>query len=178
MRTRGFSISKEITSSSEPVTLEMLKAHLQIDFTKHDTLLNIMLQAAREAVETFLCASLIETTITARWEELSTEELPYGPVNEIVSIYDGDGNSISGTAIEGLMKGFVSIKANRTSPTVVQYKAGYESVPYNIQLAIMKLATDNFEHRTGIDLTAGSSGLLPNNWKSVCYPYRRISWAE
>lgn len=178
MESRGFSI-KKVSGVVEPVTLGAYKAHLEIDFDKHDTLLTEFLVSARIEIENFLCVSLIETTITARWEELGSEELPYGPVHSIETVKDKDGEDVTGHTIEGMEGSFMSIKADRTEPTVIVYKAGYQPpIPHPIKLAIMKRATDHFEQRTGFDLS-GNVGAqpLPNDWKSVCRPYRRITWA-
>lgn len=173
MRTRGFTCIKEPITNS-PVNVDLLKEYVQIDFDDHNTLLDVLLIAAREQVEEFLCRSLVKTTITARWEELATgsysEELPYGPVLSITSGADGH-------IIEGLMGSFVSIKANSSKPVTIVYVAGpneAEEIPYPIILAIMKLTADNFEHRTGIDIDPVNK--LPNDWKSACRDYSRIPW--
>jgi uncharacterized phiE125 gp8 family phage protein len=178
MISRGFSIIK-VTADAvvEPVTLPLLKKHVEIDFSDHDDLLEQLLISAREQVEKFLCVSLVDTSITVRWEELSTEELPYGPVHTI-AVTDEYNSAVTGHTIEGLIGSFVKIKANRTSPTIINYTAGYpHPIPRPISLAIMKLATDHFEARTGIDLSSNEGGQLPNNWKATCRSYRRIPWS-
>lgn len=174
MVTRGFSIKKKVTSLTEPVELDLLKTYVQVRSGFHDTLLTELLTEARERVEKFLCLSLVETEITVRWEELSTEELPYGPVKSLTSVSDSSGTIVS-FVMEGMLESNVSIRANRSEPTVIKYIGGFtEDVPKPIKLAIMKLVCDNFEFRTGITLETVQQ--LPNDWKKTCRPYRRIPW--
>jgi uncharacterized phiE125 gp8 family phage protein len=177
MPTRGFSIIKTVdVSVIEPVSLDLLKKYVQVRSETHDELLNFLLTEARQAVENFLCVSLVETDITVQWEELDTEELPYGPVRTLTSVKDKDGADATHT-VEGLEGSFISIKADRASPTVIVYVAGYaDPIPFPIQLAIMKLVVDNFEARTGIAFETNS--VLPNNWKHSCSSYSRLIWAS
>ncbi|MCF0074034.1 hypothetical protein LZD49_26365 [Dyadobacter sp. CY261] len=177
MVTRGFAYNR-VETGDEPVSLDLCKAHLEIRSGSHDVLLQTLIIAARKQVEKFLSVTLVASTITARWEELTTVEIPYGPVKTVTSVQDKDGGDASHT-IEGLVPGFPDIKADRSAPTVIVYEAGYEQVPEDIQLAIIKLATDNFEQRTGVDVS-GAAGyqLLPNNWMKTCATYRRITWAS
>jgi len=170
MITRKLSVKKEETGS-EPITLEMLQEHLSIDFDDHATLLNVFIPAAREQVEKYTGLSLIDSDITARWESLTEKELPYGPVKEIVSVQDKDDEDITSHTVEGI--DFLSITANSETPVVVKYKTGYDVVPFSLQLAIIKLASDHFENRNGIAI-GGSS--LPNDWKATCRPHSRKSW--
>lgn len=176
MPTRGFDIIK-VESGDEPVSLEMLKTYLEVRSDAHDSLLrDVLLIAARKRVERFLCVSLVESDITVRWEEISgSEELPYGPVQELTSVTDED-NEIVAFKREGLMGSFVGINVTRSEPTIIRYKAGYP-LPLKeepIKLAIMKLVVDDFEERKGISLDPANK--LPNDWKATCRTYRRIPW--
>ena len=179
MTTRGLSVQKKpVDGAVEPVTLEDLKLHLSIDFDDHDDLLNKLLTAAREEVELYTGLSLIESDVKVRWEELTTCELPYGPVISLGLVTDSIGEIRTDYTLEGFTGSFVSIKANSSTPVASTYKAGYEAeIPEGLQLAIMKLATDNFTNRTGIDLS-GNKGfqLLPNNWKETAKRYSRKLW--
>ncbi|MBO9611050.1 MAG: phage head-tail connector protein [Dyadobacter sp.] len=176
MVTRGFTYSR-IETGEEPVDLAMYKAHLEIDFSDHDTLLQFLLKAARKQVEKFLSVSLVTSTITARWEELTSVEIPYGPVISVTSVKDAAGEDATHT-IEGMVPGFARIKAGRAMPTILMYEAGMAEVDEDIQLAIMKLATDNFEQRTGLDLSGrGGYQLFANNWMKTVASHKRITWA-
>jgi len=173
MTTRGLRTErKPVDGAVEPVTIEDLKLHLAIDSNDHDDLLNKLLADAREQVELYTGLSLIESNIKARWEELTTCELPYGPVISIGTVTGAE------YTLEGFTGSFVSIKADSSSPVVVEYVAGYENeIPAGLQLAIMKLASDNFSERVGFSIE-GTNGAqaLPNNWKETAKRFTRKSW--
>ncbi|MCF2517130.1 phage head-tail connector protein [Dyadobacter sp. CY351] len=183
MTSRGISIKKQVVDGAqEPVTLEEFKSHVQVSYESQDQLLETLLVSARQQIEKFLCVSLVETLITIRWEQLTRQPLPYGPVNEIISVADKSDTTIDlgGYTLEGQIGDFMKIKADRSEPTVITYRAGYgvdaTDVPEDLRLAIMKKATDDFEFRTGTPLSGAVETSLPNNWRSTCQPYRRISW--
>jgi len=176
MTTRGLSISR-VETGEEPVTLEELKSHLSIDFNDHDSLLNILLTQAREQVEEYTATTLLASDYVVRWEQVTTEELPYGPVIGVESVKDKDGEDVLSYSLEGLMGKFVSIKADSLTPVIVNYSAGYTSVPFGLKLAIMKLASDNFEQRTGFDVSGKMTFQnFPNDWRKTAAPYSRKTW--
>ncbi len=178
MVTRGLSVNKVVVDGAqEPVTLELLKSHLAIDFEDHDDLLELLAVKARQAVEFYTGLSLIDTNVTARWECLTSRPLPYGPVKSITSVQDKDEVTITTHALEGQEGGQMSITAYLESPVVVKYLAGYEFVPEGLVVAIIKHASDDFTNRTGISLDNNvASQRLPNDWKSAAKPYRVMSW--
>jgi len=176
MTTRGLSIDKpESPGIIEPVDTEDLKRHLAIDSDTWLNLLNILLSSARQEVEKYTGLSLIVTDMTVRWEELTTQELPYGPVISLTSVKDKDGEDITTHTIEGLIPGFATIKADSETPVIVKYKAGYtQEIPALLKLAIIKCASDHFTHRTGITLeNANGAQSLPNDWKKVAINYSK-----
>jgi len=179
MTTRGLSVQRRpVEGAVEPVTIEDLKLHLAIDSNDHDDLLNKLLADAREQVELYTGLSLIESNIKARWEELTTCELPYGPVISITSVKDSAEALVTDYSLEGFTGSFVSIKADSSSPVVAEYIAGYENdIPEGLKLAIMKLASDNFSERVGFSITGTNAAqALPNNWKETAKRYTRKSW--
>lgn len=167
--TTGMSIEKVPTGFVEPVDLDMLKRHLRIDFEDHDTLLEFLLVSAREEVEQYTGLSLVESEVTVRWETLTTGVLPFGPVKEITS-------DISGYTKQGL--DYPKIVANSYEPVEITYIAGLEYVPVALQLAICKLASDNFTHTLGVETGPNTAASLPNDWKSLARKYSRRSWLD
>jgi len=179
MTTRGLSVQRRpVDGAVEPVTIEDLKLHLAIDSNDHDDLLNKLLADAREQVELYTGLSLIESNVKARWEELTTCELPYGPVISIRSVKDSAEALVTDYSLEGFTGSFVSLKADSSSPIMVEYVAGYEGdIPAGLQLAIMKLATDNFSFREGFSITgANGAKSLPTSWEKSAARYTRKSW--
>lgn len=166
---KGLSI-KRIETGAEPVTVEELKAHLSIDFNDHDVLLTSLLKSARRTVEKYTAVSLVDSDIKVRWELLSNvEELPYGPVKEVTED--------DGFEVVGLLGTFVNVKTSSIDQVTIDYKTGYDEVPEDLKLAIMKLATDNFSQRTGISFNNTNTFTeFPNNWKKAASPYSRKRW--
>lgn len=171
--TRGLSVLITKTGVS-PVSLSDVKQHLQIDDNddNHDALLNTLIDSAIEEIEKYCAISIIDSNVTAQWEAIGSEELPYGPIKEIETV---TGASLS--AIEGLLGSFQVINANSPAPVTVSYKTGWMELPKAIKLGIIKHVTDNFEQRTGFNLS-GREALqqFPNDWKHTVRGYRRILW--
>lgn len=167
--TTGMSVSR-VETGPEPVDLVALKSHLQIDFPDHDDLLAMFLVAAREEVEKYCGITLVDSEYKVRWESLSSDVIPYGPVIAITS----DISDYTKTGLD-----YPSIKADSSEPVEIEYTAGFVTVPAGLKLAIIKLASDNFTLRTGIAV-AGQNSVqsLPNDWKSLARKYGRRSWLE
>lgn len=168
--TRGFLISKTRTGAI-PVWITEIKSYLQIDTEDHDDLLSVLLKSAIDTVEAFCGVSIIQATIKVSWQALGTsEELPYGPVREIVTSPDN-------ADINGYVPGFVVISGMTNSAVEVEYKAGYPDIPEDLKLSVMKLVLDNFEQRTGFSMAGREAvQILPNNWKDTAKKHRRITW--
>ena len=81
--------------SLEPVTSTEAKLHLRVDHSNEDTLIAVLIQAAREIVEHHLGRSLITQSRTVKLDYFPrcTEiTLPYGPLVSVTSLkyYDED----------------------------------------------------------------------------------------
>jgi len=174
--TSGIQVQRTRTGTS-PGLLDEVKAYLQIDMDDHDQLLGVLIASAVEKVESYCGVSIIPATVKVYWKRLgTTEELPYGPVQSIITA--------TGAEITGLIPGFAQAEPVVTDPVTIEYEAGYVldpdtpiTLPEGLRLAIMKLVADDFEHRTGVLVSTRTTvQFLPNNWKSVARPYRRIGW--
>lgn len=86
---------------AEPLTLDECRLHLRVDPIDGDThpdddLILALLTAARQHCENYLGMSLVTKTLELALDEFPTDteddaiELPFGPVNEIVSVTVGD----------------------------------------------------------------------------------------
>lgn len=179
MTSRGLDIiRKPVDGAQEPVEMDDFKSFLSLDYDDQNGLINTILVGARQEVEAYTGLSLIKSNVKARWEALTTQELPYGPVQSITTVKDKDGTAITSHEIEGLIGSFPKIKADSESPVVVEYEAGYEiEIPEILRLCIMKLACDHFTFRTIIDPEGkADTALLPNNWKTAAGKFSRKSW--
>lgn len=79
----------------EPITSTEAKLHLRVDHTTDDTLIAILIQAARETVEQHTNRSMITQSRTIKLDyfpQNNTIHLPNGPVSSVTSVkyYDGD----------------------------------------------------------------------------------------
>lgn len=87
--------------AEEPVTLAEMRAHLRLDGTHEDPLVEALVRAAREIVETALRRRLVATGLELSLSRFpATILLPFPPVLEAPSIayIDSDGNTQTLTA--------------------------------------------------------------------------------
>jgi hypothetical protein len=165
---------------TEPVTLDEVKTFLSIDIDTedHDSLLLSLITAAREAVESYTGVSLVPSDVIAEFDSIyDVVELPYGPVTELTTITDSEGDTVTDYKTRGVTGSFMRLAY--ASETFVQatYVTGYTVVPEALKTAIKKRVADDFEQRTGFTLTG--QGLLqvsPNDWKAQAAPYSRKTW--
>lgn len=130
-----------VAPAFEPLTLEEVKRAHRIDEDLGDDFyIRGLISAAREYCERYLGASLVAQTREADYASYDAiVPLPFGPVQEIVSV-TGD------------------------SPVVVRYIAGYETrmpVPESIKTAMQLLIGDWYEQReqTVIGKTVANLGI-------------------
>lgn len=145
----------------EPVTLTEAKLHLKVDHTEDDSLITILIQAARETIEQKTNRSLITQTRTMKMDyfprnygygykqDWAAITLPFGPVSSITSVkyYDEDEvqQTLSSTLYwvdsnSGVPKVVVkdSWPSTYTMPNAVEiiYVAGYGSASSNVPKAL------------------------------------------
>lgn len=163
--TTGLQVTRE-KRGALPIWIDDIKDHLQIDTDDHDLLLNTLMGSAVETVEQYCSVSLIETNVTASWDELhTTEELPYGPVRSVINAEE--------CSVKGVVPGWAKVFGNGHAARC-EYVAGYDNIPDPIKLAVMKLVTDNFEQRAGFTMSGRLTMMqFPNDWRSSLRPYRR-----
>ena len=160
----------------EPVSLAETKAHLRIDGSDSDTLINSMIIAARMWVEAELHISLVQRTYRADlWQWYSVMELPLLPLSSITSIkyYNADSPQAlttldSAVYLADLGRSMIYIDPNNSTslPSIsprhnavqVTYVCGYEpsadspadfagNVPAPLKAAILLQIGDLYERR-------------------------------
>lgn len=156
----------------EPVTVAEAKSHMRIDFADDDTLIGVLVTAAREYVEAELNRDLVERTWDYTFDDLCGDVvLPHNPVQSVTSVTysDGDGQSqtvatsVYGTSLSTPAR--VWLKNSQSWPTVynqrdsvtVRYVTGYAgtadspvdrtAIPEAIRVAILMATADLYEHR-------------------------------
>ena len=134
---------------AEPVSTAEIKAWIRVPdaITADDTLIAAVGKAARIMLERYCSISFITRSITCTMiNELNNVELPFGPVTDIVSIENEDGDALAEGEYELIGQEFKRVKTDCKLFTVT-YTAGYATLPENLKLAIKKQAAWLYEHR-------------------------------
>lgn len=157
-RPEGLTIS-QTTPASEPITSTEVKLHLKIDYSTDDTLIDRLIQMAREFVEGYLQRALINRTVTAEWTRHGKRmHLPLQPSSAITSVtwLYSDGTTEALTLNSEYFVDGSSDKSIRITPSYnglrVVYTAGYgansSSVPAIIKEAMLRIVANYYEYRT------------------------------
>lgn len=154
--------------AEEPVTVDELKAHANIETDEDDTIIATYLKAARAKTEHFTWRQFVEADYTLTLDRFPTADyidLPRPPLVSVESIeyYDTAGTlqtlSESSYSIDaGTEPGRIYIDrsvgwpsvADRRNAVSVLYTAGYggaEDVPDDIKLSILMKAAHWYENR-------------------------------
>jgi uncharacterized phiE125 gp8 family phage protein len=151
--------------SSEPVSLELAKAHCRIDIDTDDVLLEtVYIPAARQSAEQYTGLTLTAMQMTCYVDEsvctLHTIPLPHTPVSSIDAItaiqQDGTRQSLdlvaygATIATRGLSSMVFTEQALPDADTFeVIYMTGYPdgTCPPNLLLAMLMLVGDAYENR-------------------------------
>lgn len=154
-----------IPPASEPITLGEAKSYCRVSTSDDDTLLTLLISAARQQVEHRIRKGLISQT----WKVSSKEDvcdesrirLPLGPVISISSVNYRD---VSGDW-QVLSSSLYSFNASEDPPAIlireipdvydeydeikwtVEYEIGFSSVPADLKLAILGLTRHYYDHR-------------------------------
>jgi len=165
-------IRVETAPTAEPVSVAELKANLRLNDTTWDaTVLPLLIEAARQAVENECNRALINTTFQQFYDEWPySSEYPYielvrAPVASVSSIkyIDTDGDEQTWTASNYRVDMWsqparVELAYAQSWPAIrqivnsitIEYVAGYgassASVPDALRQAVLMLASDMFEH--------------------------------
>jgi uncharacterized phiE125 gp8 family phage protein len=179
-------VNQTVAPTSEPLTTAEAKAHLKVDTSDEDTLIDAYVTAARGWCEQYLRRQLITATWELLLEDFYQESipLPWAPLQSITSIVYTDSDGVSQTVSSSDYT--VDIKstpgqvypvygeywptprAERNAVTIT-YVAGYgaaSAVPEEIRTAIRLLVGHYYEHRG--DEGAG----VPPVVEAMLYPHR------
>lgn len=167
-------ITETVAPLIEPVSLAEMKTHVRVDTSDHDTILGVMVTAARQWVEKHLQRSLVQRTYRADiWNLYSVIELPVPPLSSITNIkyYTNDSPQVLTTLDDNVYRhdlGYnriywdvsptIPTVANRHDAVQITFVAGSEptndspqdlagNVPEAIKSAIKLQAADLFENR-------------------------------
>jgi uncharacterized phiE125 gp8 family phage protein len=170
-------LKRTTNPSEEPVNLAEAKSHLRIDISEDDTLIETLLQAAREYVEETTHRALVTQTWTLgleNWPRGDRIALPRPPLISVTSVVyvdsDGDSNVFAaanynvdtvcepGELVLAYGCSWPSATLRPMAPITVTYQAGYggaASVPQHLKQAILLLTAHWYENRESTVTGAG-----------------------
>jgi uncharacterized phiE125 gp8 family phage protein len=182
----------------EPVSLTEAKAQLRIDGTDEDTLIGMLIESARDYVETVTRRALINQTWYAYMDAFPSERdflyLPKCPLSSVTSVKYTDTDSVLQTwgssnyvvDAQTSSPGRISLAYNADWPTsvkpqansiVIEYVAGYgatsASVPASIRQAVLLILAHWYENRESVALGAIATE-IPMSAKSLLAANRII----
>jgi uncharacterized phiE125 gp8 family phage protein len=175
-------------ASNALTTLSAVKEYLKIDplNTNEDTLLEALINASSSAIENYCKRSLVEQTFIEEYDGNGMKYLQLNqyPVNSITSV-TVDGVVLDPSEYKVKKKTGTLIRVDSIWPEgdlniAVEFTAGYNPIPYDLELACKHLVY--FYYKT--DIANFSSTFqegfvirpesLPVQVKALLAPYRRV----
>ena len=170
-----------VAAPTEPVTLGEMKDYLRLegfvdtdestteslsDFDFDDTLIQMMITAARKKLETWCGVSITEHTWKVMFKnEAGDFEYPYGPIQSFTSLTYKGGTAVGSSAIYNRGYDFWHLESPNADKMTAIYVAGYEDCPEELELAIMQCVAYWYENRV--------VGELPGIAKATASPFKR-----
>lgn len=176
-----------ITAPDPLVTLEDVKAHLRVETDDEDVVIEGYIDAASAWIDGpagWLGRSIGAQVLELRTEGLSVGRLPFGPVDEIVSIVVVDEAGAETTLapdayrlIDEVVKpgaggGWGGVPAQ--AEVRIRYRAGSDEIPAPIRQAVLLLIGQWFRHRSSV-AADGPVGEMPFAVDALLSPFRRWS---
>jgi uncharacterized phiE125 gp8 family phage protein len=184
--------------TAEPVTKQELKDNLRLDNTEQDSLLDILISSARQAIEAKIHRTLINTVYVQYYDKFPVLiELYRPPVSAVASVkyYDSDGNLQTVSASDynvdyNSLPPRIVLAENATWPTVqtnkpsaveIEYTAGYgadeTAPPEALKQAVIMLASDIYEHpEANVELKLEENRALKSLLAAYNVPYLGGNW--
>lgn len=178
--------------TSEPITPDEAKAHLNITGSSKDVYINSLIVAARRRIERYLQRALISQTWDCYFSCFKDcLELPFPPLVSITSVKYKDLDGAEQTLTHGNyyhtviadVPGKLVRKHGVTFPeteyenpdsVIVRYVAGYDSaaaVPAEIKHAMKLMLTDYYEHR-GTVVVGNIAHKIPGHITDLIHSYK------
>ena len=178
----------------EPVTLTEAKAHLRVDSSADDTLIQSLIMASRLHIEAALDLALISQSWRFqldRWPRARSLNLPLCPVQSLTTVKvftsDDDSEVLDNAAfiLDGTATPARPILSGRTSLPLpgrvangieIDFVAGYgdapSDVPQPIRQALLLLTAHWYENREPVEIGAAAT-VIPSPVSELLSPYRR-----
>jgi hypothetical protein len=159
---------------TEPVSLTEVKNYMRLDgFVDDgestfdddfdDSLLEIMIPAARQYFEESCGLSLIRKTFEAVLVNLCGRiEIPYGPIVSVTTLLDSEGVEITDYVTTGNM--WKNLISPCYKDMTITYEAGYETIPPAMKLDLLRLIVYMYENRGEDSNIKEFSSQLTSKW--------------
>lgn len=180
----------------DPVTLTEAKSHMRVDTTADDALIQALISAARQQIESLTGRRLMAQTICYYLEDWPDEdylELPIAPLASVTSVVYTDVNDLAATwAVtnyrvdtyspvprlalrEGADWPDPAAGLREVNGIAITMEVGYgtsDQVPEPLKLAIKMLVAHYYEHRE--DTTPLNISQVPFGVFQLIQPYRQV----
>lgn len=182
----------------EPVTVAEAKLHLRVDIATDDTLIGLLITAARQTLELMARPQLAMITqtwkyIADQWPSGDTVELRPWPLQSVASIKytDDDGVTTTWASTNYLVDtysepGRVRLKSDASWPSTtlqelnglaIQFVAGFgasgSAVPAPLRQAMLILVGHWYENRELALTTGAMASEIPFTVRALMAPWRR-----
>lgn len=129
----------------EPITAEEARNYLKISTDFDDAELTSLIKQGREWVEKRCGISIIHYNCIAIIQVLNSQELPYGPIIEPITIANATGDAISITSYNLVGMDYPHFMGY--GRFTITYRSGFEEVPEEIKGAIKSYVAFYYENR-------------------------------
>lgn len=178
--TLGLDVEIKTDLTTEPVSVGEMRDYLNIDFGAWDTLLATLITGARSKMERYTGCTFGTKTLVATFQKVADNiDIPYGPIQSITSVKSIDEAGVKTTLTAGtdyLVTGnsFKNIRFHGIdTPIEIEYVAGYDPLPGDLKVAIMKQVGMDFEFRENV-MDSSQVVELSNSAKQTAASYRRV----
>lgn len=160
-------------NNPEAVSLSEAKAYCRVTTDTENTLFELLIKQAREAIEVATGLSLMSKSVTVWFSNFDGKfQLPFGPVNSITSITTEAGTALTEAEYNLVGLQFPTLTRPIYGNMMAIYTTGYstQTLPADLKVAILDQVSYDYENR-GLD---SDTGICQKSWKA-CQRWTRIS---
>ena len=175
-REEGLSVYT-VTDASQPITTAVMKAYLKIDYSDEDTLIDSLINSAWKEVEGYLGRKIGSQTLRATWQRYAQKtRVPYPPISSITTVKLKNGNTTTTLTenddyyLHGDDDKWIEFTSIDSQILIVDFVAGYSTVPEAILTAIKRIVANVYEYREDIATEAPASN-IDNLTAKMLAPY-------
>lgn len=142
-------ISEGLTAAEELFTVGQFKQHYgKIDTSDEDTLIEALIPAARQMCERYVGILFIAREVTATLNNLNGGVyLPYGPIGQLYTITDINGNTIASGSYQLTNTAFKQLQYPTYDWISITYDGGYTTCPQNLITAVKEQTLWLYDNR-------------------------------